>query len=147
MVLLPFQLDFAYAICNGRDGCTPEKEEEVVEMQIRQRDVLDVPAVRLSMETALKQEGREQQFEKMFEQRRSGWRIGVLAACICQHKILELEPHQTVPAHITLEDRPQPRPEMEDAAALVRKLVAADVSRLHPDPVAAYKKATGKSLF
>lgn len=142
LVLLPFQRDFVYAIYNGKDGCTPEKEEEAVRMQIL-RD--DVPALRLSMQEALKQEGRALQFEKAFEQGRSGWRLGILAACICQYTSLELEPNQYAPCHVSIEGRPFEG--MEEAAALVRKLVAAGVSRLHPDPAAAYKKATGKSLF
>jgi hypothetical protein len=141
MVLLPFQRDFVYAIYNGKHGCTPEKEEEAVQMQILQRDV---PALKLAIQVAAEQEGRAQQFEKIIEQGRSGWRLGVLAACICQYTSLELEPHQHPPCHVSLEDRPLEG--LEDAAALVRKLVAADVSRLHPDPAAEFKKVTGKSL-
>jgi hypothetical protein len=143
MVLLPFQRDFVYAIYNGNDGCTPGKEEEALQMQLLRRDI---PALKLAIQVAVEQEGRALQFEKISKQGRSGWRLGVLAACICQYASLELEPHQHVPAHIALEDRPQPQAEMEDAAALVRKLVAADVSRLHPDPAAEFKKVTGKSL-
>jgi hypothetical protein len=142
LVLLPFQRDFVYSIYNGKNGCTPQKEEEAVQMQILRRDV---PALKLSMQEALKQEGRALQFEKILEQGRSGWRLGILAACICQYRNLELEPHQHPPCHVSIEDRPFEG--MEDAAALVRKLVAAGVSRLHPDPAAAYKEATGKSLI
>jgi hypothetical protein len=144
MLLLPFQRSFIYEVYNGKGGCTPEKEDEAVQMQILRRDV---PAVKLSVQVAGEQEGRLEQFDKALKQGRSFWRIGVLAAHICQHPSLELEPNQFAPCHITLEDHPQPRPEMEEAAGLVRKLVAAGVSRLHPDPAAAYKEATGKSLF
>jgi hypothetical protein len=142
MVLLPFQRDFVYSIYNGNNGCTVAKEEETVQMQILRHDV---PAVKLAIQVAVEQEGRALQFEKIMKQGRSGWRLGVLAACICQYTSLELEPHQHPPCHVSLEDRPLEG--LEDAAALVRKLVAAGVSRLHPDPAAAYKEATGKSLI
>ena len=144
MVLLPFQLGFVYAIYNGKGGCTPEKEEKALQMKIFKRDV---SAIKLAVKAAVEDETRALQFEKIIQQGRSPWRLGVLAACVCQYRTLELLPHQCPPCHISLEDRPQPQPEMEDAAALVRKLAAAGVSRLHPDPAAAYKEATGKSLF
>jgi hypothetical protein len=141
-VLLPFQREFLYEVYNGKGGCTIAKEEEAVQMQIL---CYDVPAAKLAVKTVVEDESRALQFEQIIEQGRSPWRVGILAACVCQYQRLELQPHQHVPAHVALEEAPLKG--LEEAAALVRKLVAAGVSRLHPDPAAAYKKATGRALF
>lgn len=142
IVVLPFQREFIYETYNGKGGCTPEKEKEALQTQILRRDV---PAIKLAVQEAAEQEGRLEQFQKAHEHGRSFWRIGSLAALICQRSRLELRPDQWAPCHVLFEDNP--REGEEDAAALVRKLVAAGVSRFHPDPAAAYKKATGKSLI
>jgi hypothetical protein len=142
MLTLPFQRSFIYEVYNGKGGCTPEKEEEALQTLILRRDV---PAIKLAVQVAGEQEGRLEQFQKAHAHGRSFWRIGTLASLICQSPKLELRPDQYAPCHVLFED--DPREGEEDAAALVRKLVAADVSRFHPDPAAAYQKATGKALF
>lgn len=65
--------------------------------------------------------------------RDDGWREAAeFAAGLCQTRALHLKPWQEPPCYA---DEGDPDERDRDAQALLRRMLAADVSRYHPDPL------------
>jgi hypothetical protein len=64
--------------------------------------------------------------------------VAQFAAYFCQTKTLHLKPWQIPPCHVA--DPDNPAPGEATAAKILRKMLAAGLSRWHPDPLAGLEK-------
>jgi hypothetical protein len=76
-------------------------------------------------------------------------RVGEFAAYCCQHRVLQTRPWETAPCSV---DEDDPIPDGDDhrrtgrAIKLLRRLLAAGLSRYEPDPIEALARVEGKVL-
>jgi hypothetical protein len=113
-------------------------------------DKLDKDALALAVETACKEPLRAKQIRS--KMRNEGWRkVAEFAAYCCQCDALRLKPWQIPPLYILNVDDPNDGLSTPDqygmdgryeAAKLLKRMLAAGVSRYHPDPEAAIEEAT-----
>ncbi|MGC2454720.1 MAG: hypothetical protein WA592_18355 [Pseudolabrys sp.] len=101
---------------------------------------LDRDALKLAMEIASRDPGRAQQLKAKLKD--EPWeKVSQFAAVCCQETVLQLKPWQTAPCTISDPDNPGAgRSEHEgraEAARLLKRMLAAGVSRWYPDPLAA----------
>ena len=71
------------------------------------------------------------------------WQVARVAAYVCLCKTLELKPWQWPPCWVRDPDDPDDPTDVQEqvAAALVRRMLRAGVSKFHPDPPAALAAA------
>lgn len=105
------------------------------------------PADRLALEQcmaiAMQDAGRAQQLNSMLEDR--PWEeVAVFAANCVQTKALQLKPWNSPPCVASADD---PDERDKDAQKLLRKMLAAGVSRYHPNPMAALRRSGGHGDF
>jgi hypothetical protein len=125
VVLLDFQREMVRAIYNnsGEGWQVPGFYKQMF-------DARDSAALKQAMKAmVLADEKRVHQLEKMIELKREHWRIGLFAAYVCQVKTLRLHPSEEPPCHINFPDTDE-----SDGAKLLRRMLAAGVSKFHPDP-------------
>src|SRR5215813_10011015 len=98
----------------------------------------DLAALELALKlTRQESEGRAAQLLRM--QLDDGWFYAAhFAAYNCQTNALHLQPWEHPPIWV---DDPDDYPESPEAADLLRRMLAAGVSRYHPDPLAAIEVA------
>ena len=104
----------------------------------------DRAALELAIEIARKQDrGRREQIDDKL--RREPWlEVGIFAAYCCQDRALRLKPWQLAPCMVEADatDAPGHEPRgARNAAALLRRMLSLNISRFHPDPVAAINAA------
>ena len=136
VVLADYMLGDFYAVYNNPgDGRAPVTYEEEESHMLGAPDLAldegDGDALLLCMEQA-RAMGRGKQLDKMLETRT--WpRVAFFACYCCQMHSLKLQPHDSPPCHINfLNDADQ-----SDAAKLLRRMLAAGVSKWHPQPLVA----------
>lgn len=100
----------------------------------------DKAALELAMEIARKEPGRAWQLDEKLKDE-SWFEVASFAAYCVQTTSLHLEPWQEPPC---VADADDPRERDKDAQALLRRMLAAGVSRYDPDPLAALEKAEQK---
>jgi len=69
--------------------------------------------------------------------------VARFAASCCQSRTLKLQPWDTPPCGVSEDDDGESN---ADAVKLLRKMLAAGVSRFHPDPLAAIEAAKPKGV-
>jgi hypothetical protein len=100
---------------------------------------VDFAALKLAMERCrASSEGRSRQLDSMLEDR--PWEdVAIFAAYDQQMENLHLKPWQVPPAHVN--DPAHPEAGEGEAAALLRRMIAAGVSKWDPDPLNALDAA------
>ena len=101
-------------------------------------DKHDRAALKLAMEHASKEPARAAQLRSKL--RDEPWtEVAEFAAWCCQSRSLHLEPWSLPPCHGDSEHHPDPA-----ARKLLDQMLAAGISRYHPDPMAALEAAKRK---
>ena len=101
----------------------------------------DRAALKLALEQARAEPGREEQIGRML--REDGWEeAATFASYHCQIDALRLKPWEQPPCHVD-EDDPG---EDKEAQQLLREMLALGVSRYHPDPMAAIEAAKQRKV-
>jgi hypothetical protein len=85
---------------------------------------------------------RSGQLNSLFGQR-EWFAVATLAVHDCQVRSLALRPWQTAPMHVA--DPDNPKPGDEEAAELLRRLLAAGLSRFEPSPIEALAAAEARA--
>ena len=102
----------------------------------------DRAALKQCMEIAQRDPGRATQLRSKLEDEL--WqRVAEFAAFCCQSELLNLEPWQLPPCNAN-EDHDDPA--QPDAVKLLRRMLAAGVSRYEPDPLAALRRSKSKTI-
>ena len=98
----------------------------------------DRAALKLALEQARAEDpGRAQQIHSMLEER--AWtEVANFAASVCQNRTLKLQPWDLPPCDVDEDDDSDIN---ANAVRLLRKMLAAGVSRYHPDPLATIEAA------
>ena len=87
-------------------------------------------------------EGRAWQIDEKLKD--ESWEsVARFAASCCQSRTLKLQPWDTPPCGVSEDDDGESN---ADAVKLLRKMLAAGVSRFHPDPLAAIEAAKPKGV-
>jgi hypothetical protein len=103
-------------------------------------DEVDKAALESAMQIARREPGRSEQLDAKLETE-SWFDVAWFAAGCVQGRALHLRPWEESPCHVD-EDDPQERD--KQAQALLRRMLAAGVSRYHPDPLRALEEADQK---
>src|SRR5262249_25615653 len=96
----------------------------------------DRDALERAMQIARRDPSRAQQLDEKLQD--ESWdEVAAFAAYVCQNRALHLKPWQSPPSSVAEDD---PDEDDEDAQMLLRRMLAAGVSRYDPDPLAALKQ-------
>ena len=98
----------------------------------------DLAALKLAMEHANKEPARAAQLRSMLKDQ-SWIEVAEFAAYGCQNRSLHLLPWELPPCHGDSEHHPD-----QAARKLLDQMLAAGISRYHPDPMAALEAAKRK---
>ena len=105
-------------------------------------DAVDRDALTRAMQIAIRRDpGRAQQLQSKLQD--EPWReVAEFAAYGCQMHALSLRPWRDPPCHA---DEDETKPRDKAAQRLLRKMLAAGVSRYEPDPLAALERLSARS--
>ncbi len=94
---------------------------------------IDREALKLAMEKAREEPGRAEQLDAKLKEG-SWFDVASFAAYCCQTRSVRLAPWDEPPC---VADEDDPNERAKDAQALLRRMLAAGISRYHPGPMAA----------
>jgi hypothetical protein len=103
-------------------------------------------ALRQAIEVADEEPGRAAQLHRMLADGRPWDEVAGFAAGCAQFRNLNLRPWECVPCSLAADDiaavlvRPDDHRRQHGAALLLRRMLAAGISRWHPDPMCALAK-------